>query len=97
MQQGITNSIFIDDLTELLMEVVSIHNNIIILGEINIHLNEPEDTDAEALCGIFEVFNITQHIKLPTHNLGHTLDMIATEIRQNRNVTTIPGPYISDH
>ena len=79
------------------MEVVSNHNNIVILEDINIHFSEPEDTDAEALCDIFEAFNITQHIKHPTHNLGHTLDMIATEIRQNRNVTVIPGPYISDH
>ena len=47
MQQGITNSIFIGDLTELLMEVVSNNNNIIILGDINIHLSEPEDTDAK--------------------------------------------------
>ena len=54
-------------------------------------------TDVEALCDIFEAFNIMQHIKFPRHNLGHTLDMIATEIRQNRNVTAIPGPYISDH
>ena len=38
-----------------------------------------------------------QHIKFPTHNLGQTLDIIAIEIRQNRNVTTIPGSYISDH
>ena len=86
-----------DDLTELLTEVVSNHNNIVILGDINIHLNEPEDTDAEALSNIFEAFNITQHIKFPTHNLGHILDLIATEIRQNRNVTAITGSYISDH
>ena len=45
-QQGITNSIFIYDLTELLTEIVSNHNNIVILGDINIHLNESEDTDA---------------------------------------------------
>ena len=31
MQQGITESIFIDDLTELLTEVVSNHNNIVII------------------------------------------------------------------
>ena len=97
MQQGITNSNFIDDLTELLTKVVSNHNNIIILGDINIHLNEPEDIDAEALCDIFEAFNIMQHINFPTNNLSHTLDMIATEIRQNRNVTAIPGLYISNH
>ena len=96
MQQGISNSNFIDDLTELLM-VVSNHNNIVILGDINIHLDESEDTDAETLWDIFEAFNIMQQMKFPKHNLIHTLDMTATEIRQNRNVTAIPGPYISDH
>ena len=97
MQQGFTYSIFIDDLTKLLTEAVSGNNNIIILGDINIHLNEPEDADANVLCDIFEAFNSTQHIKFPTHKLGHTLDIIATYIRQNRYVTTIAGPYISDH
>ena len=82
--QGITNRIFIDDLTELLTEIVSNHNNILILGDINIHLNEPEDTDAEALCDIFEAFNIMQHIKFPTHTLGHTLDMITSKNRQKQ-------------
>ena len=83
--------------TELLTEVVSNHNKLVILGVINIHLNKLEDTDAKALYDILEAFNITQYIKFPTHNLLHTLDIIATENRQNRNVTTIPRPYISDH
>ena len=81
MQQGFTNSIFIDDLTELLMEVVSSYNNIIILGDIKSHLTEPEDANAKSLCDILEVFNTTQHIKFPRHNLGHTLDITATKIR----------------
>ena len=81
-QQGITNNIFIHDLTELLTEVVANYNKLIILGHINIHLNEPEDTDAKALCDTLEAFNITQHIKFPTHNLGHTLDIIANEINK---------------
>ena len=67
------------------------HSNLFVLGDINIHLNKLEDTDTRAL------WDITQHIKFPTHNCGHSLDIIATENRQNRNVTTIPGPYISDH
>ena len=46
-QQGITNSIFTDDLTGPLTEVVSIYSKLIILGDINIHLNELEDTDAK--------------------------------------------------
>ena len=82
-QQGITNSIFINYLTELLTEVVSNHSNLIILGDINIHLNKLEDTDAKDLCHILEAFNITQHIKFPTQSLSHTLDIIATKNRQN--------------
>ena len=46
---------------------------------------------------ILEAFNITQNIKFPTLNLGHTLHIKATENRQNRKETTIPGPYISKH
>ena len=84
------NSIFIDDLTQLLTEVETNHSNLIIPGDINIHVNKLEDTDAKFLCNILEAFNITQHIKFPTHNLGHILDIIATENRQNRSVTTIP-------
>ena len=65
MQQGNTKSIFIDDLTKLLTEVVSNHDNIVILEDINIHLNEPEYTDAEALCDILETFNIMLPAVLP--------------------------------
>ena len=95
-QPGIANSIFIDDLTELLTEVVSNHSNLIILEDINIHLRELEYTDAKAFCDIHESFNITQHIKFPTNKLNHTIDITVTENRQNKNITTIPGPYISD-
>ena len=61
----ITNSIFIDNLIELLTKVVSNHSNLIIIGNINIHLNELEYTDEKSLCNILEAFNITQHIKFP--------------------------------
>ena len=58
MQKGITNSFFNKDLTQLLTEVVSNHKNTVILGDINIHHSEPEDTDAKALCDTLEAFNI---------------------------------------
>ena len=67
-QQGITMSIFIDNLKELLIEVVSNHSNLIMLGDINIHLNELADTDAKASYDILETFNI--------HNTYSFLPMI---------------------
>ena len=40
-------------------------------------------------------FNLKQHVNIPTHNLGHTLDMIITPATYHGSL--IAGPYISDH
>ena len=44
-----------------------------------------------------EAFGLEQHIRYPTHQLGHTLDFIATEPATKLTCTPIPGPYLSDH
>ena len=38
-----------------------------------------------------------QHIKFPTHNLGHALDLISTEYNPRQQITFIPVIYVSDH
>ena len=40
-------------------------------------------------------FNQKQHVNIPTHNLGHTLDMIITPATYHGSL--IAGPYILDH
>ena len=40
---------------------------------------------------------LKQHIKFPTHQLSHTLDLIATEPTTKLTCTPIPGPYLSYH
>ena len=44
-------------------------------------------------------FNLTQHVKIPPHNRGHTLDVIITHTEDEpfQPTNTIAGPYISDH
>ena len=44
-------------------------------------------------------FNLSQHVKIPTHNRGHTLVVIITltEDRPFQPTNTIAGPYIFDH
>ena len=46
-----------------------------------------------------EESNLTQHVKIPKHNRGHTVDVITTptEDRSFLPTHTIAGPYISDH
>ena len=40
-------------------------------------------------------FNLKQYVNIPTHSLGHTIDLIITS--NDYQGKLIPGSYISDH
>ena len=84
-------------MTHLLTTIGSENTNIILLGDLNLHIDNPEDPDADQLIAMLEAFGLEQHIKFPTHQLGHTLDLIAMEPATKFECTPIPGPYLSDH
>ena len=95
IDQQFKNSNFIDQFTDLLTEELPSYQDLIIMGHINIHINDNEDQDAQTLLNTLAAFNLKQHVNIPTHNLGHTLDMIITPATYHRSL--IAGPYISDH
>ena len=96
-QHKTSNSDFIDQLTHLLTTIGSENTNIVLLGDLNLHIDNPEDPDADQPIATLETFGLEQHIKFPTHQLSHTLDLIATEPATKLTCTPIPGPYLSDH
>ena len=57
-QESITNTTFLDELTDLLTEVTPKHRNIIILGDFNMHTDNREDPDAQVLIDTLEALNI---------------------------------------
>ena len=65
------------------------------MGDINIQINVREDQDVQTLLDTIAAFNLKQHVNIPTHNLGHTLDPIITPATYDRSL--IAGPYVSDH
>ena len=97
--QDSTDATFIDQFTNLLTTLQTKYNNIIILGDINMHMDDPNNQNACMLQDSINAFDLTQHIKIPTHNKGHTLDIIITTKSTGFNNVDeiIPGPYISDH
>ena len=96
--QGSTDATFIDQLTDLLTTLQTKYNNII-LGDINMHMDDLNNQTACILQDSINAFDLTQHVKIPTHNKGHTLDVIITTRSTGFNNVDeiIPGPYISDH
>ena len=91
----VNNANFLDQLTGLLSYVVPKHQDIIILGDFNIHINDSEDQDDQILQNTFNAFNLKQHVNIPIHNLGHTINLIITS--NDYRGKLLPRSYISDH
>ena len=89
---------FIDDITEFLTEALSQHQNIILAGDFNIHINNQDDPEANILMDTMTALGLQQHTNFVTHHSGNTLDLIFTEVITRQKVLKCtPGPFISDH
>ena len=69
---------------------------VILLGDFNIHIDNPSSIFTNDFTSLLDCLGITQHVNLPTHNKGHILDLICcTNITPtNLYITDLP---ISDH
>ncbi len=45
-------------------------------GDLNIHVNDRDNHDASHFMDILYSYNLVQHVNQPTHENGHTLDLI---------------------
>ena len=50
----------------------------LITGGFNIYVDVPDDPDTFKLLDLREYFGLHQHITVPTHKFGHTLDLVIT-------------------
>ena len=73
------------------------HNNIV-LGDFNLHVSNEDDVDSAIFNDTIEAMGLYQHVSLPTHRSGNTLDLILSEIQGSISInTTVPVPFITDH
>ena len=80
-------STFYTEFAEL-MEIFSVSSDkLIIAGDINIHM-ETQETSARRFNEILDMFGLKQHIQVPTHYQGHTIDVVITRNSDN-NITDI--------
>ena len=81
-----------------LEEALTSHNNIIIAGDFNLHVDDVANPDAQVFLDLLTAFGLQNHVKFPTHKSEHTLDLILKECISSLSVKdSIPGLYLSDH
>ena len=70
---------FFAELTEMLAHYSNYKNEVIFIGDFNIHVNDHNNSDAKRLLALLEMFEFNQHIHEPTHKNGNTLDLVITK------------------
>src|SRR5260221_210 len=92
------SAVFYDEFTRLLEFVVVLNCNILLLGDINIHIDVVNDAARAKFISILDCFGLQQLIEQSTHRAGHTLDVILVKSEQASLVRTLVfPPTISDH
>ena len=92
-----TKSLF-SKFTSYLESIILSTEPILIVGDFNLHVDAEGDAAAGDFLDILESMGLEQHVTGPTHNLGHTLDLIITCQFDSiiKNGPTI-GQFFSDH
>ncbi|CAJ1078415.1 LOW QUALITY PROTEIN: uncharacterized protein LOC116399339 [Xyrichtys novacula] len=72
------NPDFLTDLSDLLTQLCALSPSILLLGDFNIHIDNPSCSLACEFLDILQHFSFTQHCHFPTHDHGHILALICS-------------------
>ena len=98
VKHPVSTSTFITEFSDYFESLFMSSEPLLTLGDFNIHMDLPDDTDCRNMSDLLVSMGLKQHVLQPTHELGHTLDLIITRISDNiiagRPYT---GELFSDH
>jgi len=90
------NSEFINEFAAFLGDIVIAHDKILLIGDFNIHVCCTTLTLSREFLNLIESFDLVQWVTGPTHQQGHTLDLILTHGLSVSDIT-ISNANFSDH
>ena len=94
----ITTGVFLAEFSDYLEHAVLCTDQLLICGDFNIHVDVSDDLDACRFLELLDSVGLDQHVSVPTHISGHTLDLIIT---RNSDQLLVSSPWtdylFSDH
>ena len=88
---------FYDELASV-FEVLGAHScPVVVGGDINVRVNDLDDTDARRLADLLATFDVVQHVKTPTHRGGGALDLVTSADYAPDEVSVDPSGMFFDH
>lgn len=95
---GSSVSQFLCEFSTFLEHLVLLPGEILVMGDFNFHVNDPTNHSAREFAFLLDTYNMSQHVTDPTHQSGHTLDLLIT--REGSDLISdvqVHVPWISDH
>ena len=94
----VTVATFLGEFAEYLESIVLSSERLLIVGDMNIHVDVSDDADAINFLDLLECMGLTQHMIRPTHRCGHSLDLIITrDLDSLVQTSLISDSFLSDH
>ena len=89
---------FLTEFSDFLSTIVLDSDQTIIIGDFNIHVDDPSDCLGKAFAALLDDVGFTQSVNEPTHCHKHTLDLVLTHGIEISQLSVLPlNPIISDH
>ena len=79
----VTSAIFLDEFPDFLEDIVDSYKKFIIYSDINIHCDMDDNYEKQCLDKILDSFDLKQMVDVPTHESGHTLDVLIIPMFDN--------------
>jgi hypothetical protein len=97
-EHPVTGKRFIEQFSDYLETLIICTEELLISGDFNMHVDDPENINANDLLNLLTSFGLKQHVGTKTHISGHILDLIITR-EASTLITERPRStyYISDH
>ena len=92
----LTRAMFLDQFPDLLEAYIT-HERLFVVGDINVHFDNPSDHSTVALKALLENLGLEQLITVPTQRKGHTLDWLITNCVTDVKDLSVCDMMLSDH
>ena len=94
----VTTATFFEEFQTYLSHAVQTPHSLLIAGDFNIHMDIDTDADAIRMCDVLSMYDLTQHVTVPTHISGYTLDLNITTYNRELLLSYPVADYmVSDH
>ena len=91
-------SLFSSEFSTLVEDLISSPSELVFTGDFNFHVDDSTSPSGIFFLDLLESFGLYQHVSFPTHNLGHTLDLLITRVTSNIfSEIDFTCPSLSDH